>query len=206
MANDKLTGNSAARGRVRLYRVIPGSACAIGTTVLPGVWRRCTGWLRNTVMYDWAPIAARLLAEGNSAYKLSGMYIEFHNGTDPVSIPEFSRGDGISYYNGLSSSEYVDYLRVPIIAITRSSSDESKFPQGNVLTAFAMSDGTVGVHGKNFEPMYRSTVYGGALVAVPDASNRSLDLVFSRFYLPAEQHMEKTDNSQIGIEWEITLQ
>lgn len=167
-----------------------------------------TDWESNLVMYDWATIVGKLLTEGNTDYKVSGMYLEFENVAspgDPVSVPSYTRADGVSYFNGLSASGTKDYLRVALRSSQLSSNDETNFPGGNVMTFFAQTQGVVGVHGKTFSDSVNSKIYGGALIASPQWSDASQDLVLSRAYLSVSNQQLKTSTSQVGLEWELEL-
>ncbi len=132
----------------------------------------------NAVLYDWGTIVGRLLTGGGNAYRIGGMYLEFQNvgdASDPVTPPTFDRTGGVDYYNNLSSSPDIDYLRIPLVASTLTSSDDELFPGGNLMTFFAQSQASVGtgVHGKTFNDAAISKVFGAALVAVPVLGDRS---------------------------------
>jgi hypothetical protein len=162
----------------------------------------------NLILFDWAAIVGNLLTTGNPNYKIGGMFLEFENVAsegDPVSIPSFDRSGGIAYYDSLSLSATRDYLRVPLISGTLESIDEVNFPDGNLMTFFAQSQGTVGVHGKEFSDTAISKVFGGALVAMPDINDSTQDKVFSRFYVETSDQQVKLATSQIGLTWEIEL-
>jgi hypothetical protein len=172
-------------------------------------WMPVTNWFHNLVLFGWAGIAGKLLTQGSTNYRIGGMYLEYENVADPgdpVTVPAFDRSGGLSYYEGLVSAPTRDYLRVPLSAGTLDSSDAVKFPDGNRMTFFAMSQGVVGVHGKSFSDSVNSKVFGGGLVAIVDEADRSKDIVFSRFYLPVGEQQVKLTTSQIGLEWEIELQ
>lgn len=214
---EQMHGRTAVRGRIRFYSVLPAKAnnWARNTTIngskLPGLWTPKTEFKKNAVMYDWATIAGILLQTGNSAYKINGMYLEYQNvanAADPVTPPVFDRSDGVDYYNALSSSPDIDYVRVPVVAATLTSTDETLFPLGNLLSFFAQSQAatTTGVHGKDFSDTGISKIFGGALVAIPDVNDRTKDLVFSRFYVETAEQQAKLATSQIGLEWSIELQ
>jgi hypothetical protein len=110
----------------------------------------------------------------------------------------------VSYYQNLSGTQ--DYLRVPLISGITSSSDDTLFPNHNVATFFARSDGTSGAHSVDFGDTYNSTVYGAALVAFVDPDDATQDFILSSFYFDAADQQIKLASSQIGLEWELTLQ
>jgi len=174
-------------------------------------WRPLSvDYTSNTYMQEGATALAKLLQgslDGKS-YKIGGMYIEFeNNGGAAVTPPTFDRAGGTSYYAALVSNANRDYLRVPLTATELSSSDIAIYPGGNVLTCFARTAGTTGVHGKPFSSAQQSRVYGGALVITPQFNDSSQDLVLARFYwASATNQVIKGTGSQIGLEWPFTLQ
>lgn len=220
-----INGPAAIKGRVRFHRVPNDVVCGhyygtdhdsglpqirLGRPCFMRPWasRPVTDWDHNDIMYDWAAIVSRLLADGGSQYRIGGMYLEYKNVADPddvVTPPAFGREDGIAYYNGLAGSADTDFLRVPLIAAVRSSSNEALFPDGNRITFFARTQGVVGVHGKAFSDSVNSKLYGAALVAIPDQADRTKDLVLSRMYVATAKQQVKLPTSEIGPEWEITL-
>jgi hypothetical protein len=194
---DKLRGKEIF-GHVRLHTVSEG-----------GVWTPVTPFVPNEVLYDWAKIVLKLLTEGDTNYRLGMMYLEYENVAspgDPVTVPTFNRSGGLSYYQNLISSPTRDYLRVPMTATQITTADAVLFPNGNVGTFFSMSQGVAGVHGKVFSDSVNSKVFGGGLVASPVNGDDDQDIVFSRFYLPVSEQQVKLTTSQIGLEWDITLQ
>jgi hypothetical protein len=201
MMNDKLNGNAMCQGRVRAV-LLPDAF-----NPLEPVRRSLTGWCKNDVLFGWAGNTGKLLTQGATNYRISGMYLEFENNAGaPVPVPAFDRSGGLSYYQQLAASPTRDYIRVPITAATLESSDEVLFPDGNVMTFFAQTRGTEGVHGKPFSDAVDSRIYGGGLVAIVDEADDTQDIVFSRFYFEAADQQIKLPSSQIGLEWEITLQ
>mgnify|MGYP001607419256 CR=1 FL=1 len=175
-----------------------------------GLWMPATLWHKNLVLYEWAAIVGKLLAQGLATHRLSFMYIEYANVAgegDQVAIPNFGRDNGSEYYSGLSTSSIVDYLRVPVAAATLESADTVNFPKGNLLRIFAQTSGTKGVHGKPFSANDNSKVYGAALVAgVGGKDDASQDLIFSRLYFGTAEQQLKLETSQVGVEWELELQ
>lgn len=194
-------------GQVRAYDVFEQGQTTLRGQTLPGRWEPYCEFKPNLFMYEGSEVVAQLIS-GESKYKVAGMYIEFENVSDPddvVSVPTYGRGDGVQYYDDLVSSVSRDYLRVPLIAATVTSSDTSRFPVGNVVTCFARSSGALGVHGKTFSSAANSKVFGGALIAIPDAEDATQDLVISRFYFATSKQRVKLSNAQMGVEWPITL-
>lgn len=191
-----LLGLKDIRGRVRAHR--------IGSNNL---WTPVTGFRHNLVLYQWAEITAKLLATGDSRYRLGGMYLEFQNVAspgDPVTPPTFGRDRTIEYYDDLASNPTTDYLRVPMTAIQTLSSGEDL--NQNQLVCFARSSGLSGVHGKTFSYAANSVIYGAALVAFVDATDATQDLLFSCFYFDPADQQPKLATSQVGLEWQITLE
>lgn len=190
------------RGRVRLAR-------ATGPVAAP-TWTPTTRWRPNLVMLSWGLIAAPLVARGDPAYRVNGMFIEFENVADPdapVAAPAYGRGReyGAPYYASLAGSATKDYIRVPVFAAVTSNSNPALFDGDNVATFFAQSTGVVGVHGKPFSDADNSKVYGTALVAMVDEGDASRDVVFSRYYLPGGEQQVKLATSRVGVEWEMAF-
>lgn len=207
---------SAPRGRVRGFRVedyyvptrdddkmylIPGG------TLIP-LWKPATKFKHNLILREWGAIVGRLLLREGTKYGIGGMYIEYANSASPVAPPTYDRDpdSGVEYYNSLATDPTIDYLRLQIISGMLRVSDTDLYPKGNQPTFFAMTGGTSGVHGKPFSDAADSRVIGAALVAMPDESDSTQDLVLSRFYFDESEQIPKLATGQIGIEWEITLQ
>lgn len=197
------TGKPAAPaiacGRVRGYVAAEDEAS-------PQQWQQVTPWRSNLVVYQWADIVAKLLANGDSRYRIAGMYLEFANVASPgdtVSPPSYARTRTIDYYNSLATNPDVDYLRVPLIATQLSASDGNF--ANNLLSFFAKSSGLTGVHGKSFSAGSNSVVYGASLVAYVAATDATQDLLFSSIYLDPADQQPKLATSQVGIEWQLAL-
>ena len=178
-------------------------------------WTPATSVTLNTVLYEWGFIAAKTIGHGDPTYRINTMYIEFSNVTDPadaVSLPSFTRDEGLSYYTGLSGSSTNDYLRVPLIGqptISIESGFESYFTEGvdgNLLTFFAQSAGGTGVHSKTFANSSNSKIFGAALVAAPVNADATKDIVFSRAYFASADQTVKQTSSQVGITWELPFE
>ena len=188
------------KGRVNLFEVTDD-----------GVWTP-RAHTNNTVLYDWGFIAAKTIGEGDQSYRVNAMYIEFENvspSSTAVSIPTFTRDEGLTYYNGLSGNQ--DFLRVELIglpSISIESGYESYFTAGetgNLLTFFAQSSGTTGVLGNaTFGSANNSKIFGAALVAAPVFADRTKDVVFSRTYFASSSdQVLKQASSQVGLSWEV---
>lgn len=190
-------------GKVRGYRVPEGAASIKD-------WQKICNFKHNEVLYEWGAIVGNLLLRKGLNYGIAGMYIEFENVASPeteVTVPDFDRSteSGVEYYNGLSVSSDRDYLRVPLIAGTLASDDEELYPNGNLVTFFAQTAGTEGVHGKAFANGSNSKVFGAALAAFPAVGDPTQDLIFSRFYFDPSEQITKLASSQIGLEWALSL-
>jgi hypothetical protein len=171
-------------------------------------WFPLTAYHHNDVLYEWGAIVGRLLLRQGTQFGIGGMYIEFENVVSPgdaVALPTVTRDadQGVEYYNALSGNR--DYLRVPLVAGTLDSSDEVKFPKGNLTTFFAQTQGVTGVHGLPFSDTHNSKVYGGALVAFTSAVDATQDFVLSRGYLDSSAQQVKLPSSQIGVQWDFKL-
>ncbi|MCH8854619.1 MAG: hypothetical protein IID41_18480 [Planctomycetes bacterium] len=212
---DKIIGSIEISGRVRAGRVYPQGGVGFtkfptigGHIELPGRWVPEGDWEENLTLFGWGTIVGELLrgAPDGKPYNIGAILIEFeNNGGAAVSPPVFDRTGGKSYYDGLSSSGDRDYLRVPISNIAFTSSDVTKFPGGNQPTFYAQTAGIAGVHGKTFSDGVQSRVFGGALVATPEFSDETLDIVHSRFYFAEANQLIKQAGSQVSLTWPLTL-
>lgn len=227
MEHANLTG--LAKGRVRAYRVEfappgeldTGSGWCTHVTPqgdhvkhqdildLPGRWCDPTPWQDNLMPKSYAKAICELLrrAPDGKQYGIGAMYLEFeNNGGAAVSPPSLDRDTGgdLAYFDALGDSPTRDFLRVPLSGVTLSSTDPDQFPHGNKLTYFAQTSGIAGVHGKAFSAAQQSRVYGGCLVATPEADDRTQDIIVHRFYFTdAAKQLIKLDNQQIGLEWPV---
>lgn len=196
-------------GKVRAYHVFPQACNAIKTGIdFDGeIWRPVTQLKQNTVLYQWTEIASKLLANGTSSYRISGMYLEFENVASPgtaVTVPTFDRTRTVDYYNELAGSSTRDYLRVSLTGVQTLSEGDGL--TNNKLLFFARSSGTSGVHGKPFSDANNSVIFGASLAAFPDNNDATQDLLFSSFYFSVAEQQPKLATSQVGVEWELTLQ
>lgn len=189
------------KGRVRCYEA-PTDDIA--------TWTSITDWDSNLVVYEWGSIVGHLLNGSGVNYSVGGMYLEYENGGSTVSpTPSLGRDRSVSYYNNLSGQTNHDYLRVPLTATQLLSSDNDLFPHGNQCVFFARSAGTAGVHGEPFSDTANtggSMLFGASLVAFVDDTDATQDLILSSFYFATSDQQLKLATSQIGIEWELTLQ
>lgn len=165
--------------------------------------------VHNQIQKPWGFMAAKLFGEGDSKYKVAGMYLEFENvadPSDPVSIPEFSRDEGLEYYDNLSGDR--DYLRLNLLGVPSieiAPGFESIFEKGvsgNRLTFFAQSSGVAGAHGVEFSADVNSKAVGVALVAVPGVLDRTQDVIFARGYFDVSDQIVKGASKQIGVGWQ----
>lgn len=185
-------------GEAQGYSVLPGDP--------PPLWIPRTPVVHNDILYGWGTLVQKLLrnVKDNRNWYIGGMYIEFDNSGSPVNpVPTIDREDGLDYYNNLSDPR--DYLRVPITATGESSSDESLFPDNNIAEFWAQTAGATGVHGLAFSDSANSRVYGGALVAFTDPEDSTSDIVFSRFYFPSANQLDKVVGAQIGLRRTVEL-
>lgn len=166
---------------------------------------------KNTVLYTWGYLAAKLFGEGDSDYKVSAAYIEYENvvnSSDPATIPTVSRDDDISYFTGLAGNK--DYLRValsgtPTIDVSSGYEDYFVGDQGNQCTFVAQTTGSTGVNGLDFSDLVNSKVYGITLVATPLFSDKSQDVLFCRGYFDVADQVLKLAGSNIGIRWKVAF-
>lgn len=168
----------------------------------------------NQIQYACGFVMAKLLGHGDMAYRGRILYVEFENVDDPedaVSIPTFTRSEGLEYYDNLVSVPTRDVLRVPLslqpsISVSPGFSGELLPTQGNRLTVFAQTAGQLaGIHGREFSAASNSKICGCALAAAPVIGDRSQDIIIARTYYPAESQLLKTASSQISITWDLDL-
>lgn len=208
MAADKIgkTG-SGVRGHVSLWRI---DATGLRTPLHNQP---------NQIQYSWGHIAARQLGyrpqAGRPSFHISAMYIEFENVGEPsdtITVSSFGRDIGADYYNSLISSSTQDFLRVPLrleptLSIATGSEDYFTAGQdGNQLTFFAQTAGLTGVHGKSFSHTVNSKIYAAALVATPNFSDRTQDVIFARTTFSSLNQVTKEASSQLGITWDVAFE
>lgn len=166
-----------------------------------GTWNKVSEE-NNQIQWSWGEIACHLFGDGNPAYKISAMYIEFENTALVPTTPSYNRDEGTEYYEGLSLSASRDFLRVPLLAAPSKSLAPNYFNINfNQLNFLAQTSGVQGVHGKTFSDSVSSKVCGLALVAAPIWSDRTNDLIFARKYYSSGSMVTKQASSQIGVSW-----
>lgn len=197
MIQDGLNISQQAAGEVQL------------SYVRDDAWSPATCWVSNLVMYDAATLLAELLrgSPDGKSYQLGAIYLLFeNNGGAAVSPPVFDRSGGKSFFDGLSSDPTMDYLRVPLTAITMDSTDAVAYPRGNRVTVFGQTEGVTGTHGKTFSDTVSSRIFGGAIVAAPVFADQTQDLVYARFdFASASDQLVKLAGSQIGVTYRSKL-
>lgn len=215
---DVILPSNYVSGRVRLCRVprtpfgqflLPLVPDKLGGGQRPRFWGTPNPWDHNDWVKQWGAIVGRQLAEGDVRYRISGMYLEFENVSDPDDVVDFdpvSRSQARSYYDGLIDDPIRDYLRVPMIATAFEQVDPDDEDSNYQLRFFAQTSGVIGIHGKEFSDAVNSKVFGGALVAMVDSGDATQDLILSRFYATSGNQMVKLASGQIGAEWETLLQ
>lgn len=206
MTPQKIFG-SGVRGRISVCRVDDQTGLRIPLFAKP-----------NQIQFSWGAVAAHQLGfaprPGRPSHHISAMYVEYENLSNPdlpVSVAGFGRDLGIDYYNELIDSSTQDFLRVPLRlepTISASSGYAEYFPegQGNQLTFFAQTAGNAGVHNKTFSHTVNSKVYAVSLVATPNFSDRTQDIIFARTYFDIGDQTTKEASSQIGITWDIAFE
>lgn len=160
---------------------------------------------------EWGAIATMCCGLGDRNFRISHMYIEFENVADPddvVTAPDVARDDGQQYFQNLDVSANRDFLRVPLLlnpTVGPKAGYEAYFRTGlgNMLTFYAQTQGTIGVHGKPFSHTVNSKVFGVALVATPVPGDASQDLVFARGYLETAQQVVKLPSSSVGMTFSV---
>lgn len=205
MAKDTISG---VRGQVTLWRVEDSGLMVPVHTQ------------HNQIQYSWGFIAAQQIGyrrqAGRPDYSVSAMYVEFENVADPedpiAADGEFERDLGVAYYNDMLASATRDFLRVPLrlepsLSISADYADYFVAGEsGNQLTFFAQTAGTQGVHGKTFSHTVNSKTFAAALVATPEFSDRTKDVVFARTVFDINDQVTKEASSQIGITWDVAFE
>lgn len=192
---DAYSLNRNAEGVIRIFSFDPK------TLLIKSVVEK-----HNLILYSGADILAKCLT-GDATYAVSSMFMEFKNlpsPSDPITPPAFDRSGGIAYYTGLAASLDTDYLRVPLVASPDFASSDDTYYENNQVTFFAISEGSTGVHGKTFSPVSNSAVYGAALVATPEPTQPTQDVVFSRVYSGVGKVL-KESGFEIGITWTVRM-
>jgi hypothetical protein len=210
MTADKISAaTSGVHGHITLWKIDEKTGLKIPA-----------GSQKNQIQYSWGYVAAKQFGRRGQPdrpdYSISALYIEYENQSNPesaVSIATtFDRDLGVPYYNSLADSSNRDFLRIPLTVeptIGVSSGYEALLPatqQGNKLTFFVQTAGTVGAHGKAFSHTVNSKVYAAALVAAPVFSDRTKDVIFARTVFATENQVTKEASSQIGISWDIAFE
>lgn len=160
----------------------------------------------NANVKEGGAILTQLLA-GRVKYKLGAVYFEFANVAspgDPVSVPDVEDTEGRDYFDNLGVDR--DYLRVQITTaptIRARDGDESLFDEelGNDIEYYCISEGEAGINGLPFGYGSNSVVYGMALVATPEWSDRTKDLIFARGYYNTSNQIAKPASNQVGVRW-----
>ena len=199
--------SNLVRGKLALGECLPIGQTEMNGVCLPGLWYFYQD-VENLVVYDWAEAVSRLLSDRTDGknYAINGMYLEFENNLgNQVTPPTYDRSGAASYYSSLATHPTVDYLRVPIVASGLDTTDPTNYPTANRITFFAMTQGTQGVHGKPFDDVNQSRVFGGALVCVPDWNDPTQDIIFSRTYVTGNDQLVKTSGKEITAKWEVTF-
>lgn len=173
----------------------------LGSVVLEADGRR-TRPVPNQRQNGYAQVCVKLFGYGDRRYKLSAVYIEYENTAspgDPVTPPSFDKSEGVEYYSALSGSSDRDYLRLPVSGVAARLADGFEGADENVIDFTAITEGTVGVHGKPFSAAANSTIFGVALVAAPDWDDPSADLVFGRAYYETADQLVKPAGGQVTV-------
>lgn len=173
----------------------------------------CGHTVQNQIQYGWGAAAAKLLATGDVAYKISTMYVEFENvdnAEDVITPPTYSRSEGREYYENLALLPDRDFLRVPLllpaaVAVEAGYEDYMPANEGNLLTFYTQSQGIAGYHGRTFSHNVNSKIFGAALVVTPDMADPTADIIVARTYLNSANQVLKVAASQVGLTWQLSL-
>lgn len=161
-------------------------------------------FVSNGILYSWGQIVANLLASGNTNYRLSKMYVEYENKTNPedaIVVPSFSRSIGLNYFASLSADPKKDYFIADVLMNSITSvSDNTN------LQLLARLLALTGVHGKPFSSNNNSTIYGCHLAAAPQSGDPTQNILFSSVYFSSEDQRITLPNSSLNLLWRIQLQ
>jgi len=150
----------------------------------------------NLVTYGGSDIMAKALA---GQVNINAMYLVFENAPGAINITEDKTNDAATYQ---ASSANRSFCRVTTIGEPSFSTSGSDY-SNNKVTFLAVTDGTsyhVGV------PITDSTsvFYHSALIASPDFSDASEDLVFSCSDFSTT--ITKIAGAQIGVRWTLQIE
>jgi len=165
---------------------------------------------KNLILYGGADIMAALLA-GDMNHRISHMYFEFENTVGAPAVPTITRGDGRSYFAGLTGGSNRDWVRVPIImnpTLSVVPNDSPNFA-GNTALFAATTASVSPATGKSPTANYFSSsgingpskIFSLALVAAPNRNSDTNDKVFSRLNLPTAMPLQPS--SHIVFFWSV---
>lgn len=147
-----------------------------------------------SALSGWKDIAVAALV---GDIELDTVYLEFVNSTTSIVPPSFgaSASDSRLYYDSLGGGAR-DYVRVRPTA---------KVSPGGTVTFSAATVADTGVHGLPFSFAANSRIVGGALAASHPSDDPTRDRLFSRFYYPQEEQKPLPADSQLSLDYRITL-
>ena len=155
--------------------------------------------IKNTILYSGADIMAKVLS-GNTDYTVNAMYLEYYNGSP--STPTIGRDRDTTYYEGLSAP--AGYIRVMTIAEPTFYNTATDY-DNNKVQFMAVTDGTYETGPGIIDGT--TEFYGAALVAVPDFSDKTEDVLFSAANitdsLGSLAPITKVANAQFGLKWTV---
>jgi hypothetical protein len=167
----------------------------------------------NMALPWWGYVVAMAVTRGGYDYRIRKAYVEFKNVTNPSdlaplpTVTQLDPASALPYYAALGSTPQTDFLRVDLRGtpeIDVETGYEGYFPEGagNLIMSFAQTEGSVGVHGLPFSDVNNSKIFGTALVACPNESDYTQDIVVARAYFSGSQQLLKLPGMQIGVSWE----
>ena len=153
--------------------------------------------------------ANRILAgllRGDTSFRPNVLYVEFQQGTSPVSpLPEVDPADS-DYYLDLRADTLSDrdFLRIPVASITPlSGADPNKI-------TLAFSGICVGTEGVGCKPTSGARIYGLALAASPTfgtgVDDLTRDIVWARGYYESESQILFSTTAQTVLTFRLNLQ
>lgn len=148
----------------------------------------------NLVVYGAGDILMALLA-GKPEYKISHLYVVYHNTTGTPTALAVTRSDTAATLRGVVSP--MDCLRVPIYAPAALTAGDVNHA-GNRATFVAVANATTGVNGVAFGPANNSKVVNIGLVAAPTGAAAG-DILYAHYVLPTP--LAVVGSGQISVSW-----
>jgi hypothetical protein len=156
----------------------------------------------NLILNSGPDLMARVLA-GKTDSIVNGMYLEYKN-TAPTA-PTIAEARDTSYYTGLTGD--TGFVRVSTLSEPSFSASDTIY-SNNQVSFVAITDGTTESSANIVDGT--SQFYSAALVAIPDFTDQSTDVLFSASNFTNSSDVLvpiiKVANAQIGVRWTIQFE